>query len=162
MHDIGALVWVILVVIGVISSIRKNAKKGKQPAPALQQRRDTAAPAAVRPAPALSAPAPVAVPHPVRVLFEPPPTAPPVPPRIVPVAPPPPLAEAVMPPILAPEPLHEAAPGIHRARSSGLLGGIFEDKKSILRAVVAAEVLGKPKALQEQSIWSPRHSEPSI
>lgn len=47
-------------------------------------------------------------------------------------------------------------------RSAGFLVGMFKKKNAFVRAIVAAEVLGKPKALQEQSIWSPRYSEPSI
>ncbi|MGB6986209.1 MAG: hypothetical protein WBD74_09590, partial [Candidatus Aquilonibacter sp.] len=40
--------------------------------------------------------------------------------------------------------------------------GMFGGGATLVRAIVAAEVLGPPKALQEKTIWSPRHSEPSI
>ncbi|MGB6063044.1 MAG: hypothetical protein WBG27_15185, partial [Candidatus Aquilonibacter sp.] len=40
--------------------------------------------------------------------------------------------------------------------------GMFGGSATLVRAIVAAEVLGPPKAFQEQTIWSPRHSEPSI
>ena len=39
------------------------------------------------------------------------------------------------------------------------LRGMF-DKENLANAFIAAQVFGKPKALQEQSIWSQLHSEP--
>ncbi|MDQ2871990.1 MAG: hypothetical protein M3R35_02545 [Candidatus Eremiobacteraeota bacterium] len=39
-------------------------------------------------------------------------------------------------------------PGTARA-NAGVLGGLFEDGNSLVRAVVAAEVLGEPIALRE-------------
>ncbi|MGA8841322.1 MAG: hypothetical protein WB491_12625, partial [Candidatus Aquilonibacter sp.] len=69
-----------------------------------------------------------------------------------PVAPPVPKA----PPPLPFTPLHE--PAIRTSPIRGMFGG----SATLVRAIVAAEVLGPPKAFQEQTIWSPRHSEPSI
>ena len=50
-----------------------------------------------------------------------------------------------------------------RSRQDGTLPlrGMFA-RENLARAFIAAQVFGPPKALQEQSIWSPRHSEPSI
>jgi hypothetical protein len=172
MHDLGGLIWVIIVLIAVFSSIRKNVQQARktmqQQRPAMQQQGP--APPVHRPAPqpASQPPAPP-TPTPLQRAFEMSPVtmspvAPPAPtpapaPRAVAPIPAPASATAPIPP-LPHDPFHTSS--IQRRSSSGLLGGIFEDKNSILRAVVAAEVLGKPKALQEQSIWSPRHSEPSI
>ena len=38
-------------------------------------------------------------------------------------------------------------------QTSGVLGGLFEDGKSVLRAVVAAEILAPPRALREDAHW---------
>lgn len=46
-------------------------------------------------------------------------------------------------------------------RRTGVFAGMFEHRKGILRAIVAAEVLGKPKALAEHPFWSPPHTERS-
>jgi hypothetical protein len=40
--------------------------------------------------------------------------------------------------------------------------GMFGGSATLVRAIVAAEVLGQPISMQERTIWSPRHSEPSI
>jgi hypothetical protein len=71
-----------------------------------------------------------------------------------------PEPSVVLPDLVLPANFHLDAEPVRR--SNGLLGGMFEGKASLVRAIVAAEVLGKPKALQEQSLWSPRHSEPSM
>jgi hypothetical protein len=46
-------------------------------------------------------------------------------------------------------------------RPTGVLSGLFEDGKGLLRAVVAAEVLAPPLMLREQSNWSPPPNAPS-
>ncbi|MDQ2663773.1 MAG: hypothetical protein M3Y18_07050, partial [Candidatus Eremiobacteraeota bacterium] len=46
-------------------------------------------------------------------------------------------------------------------RPTGLLSGLFESGKGLLRAVVAAEVLAPPLTLREQSNWSPPPNAPS-
>jgi hypothetical protein len=51
-----------------------------------------------------------------------------------------------------------AIPAAHRA---GGLRGLFEDGNSLVRAVIAAEVLGPPVALREQSHWSQPQSDRS-
>ena len=58
-----------------------------------------------------------------------------------------------------------AAPAAHAAapvRATGLLQGMFEDGNSLLRAVIAAEVLGPPAALREPGLWNQQPNEPSI
>ena len=149
MHDIGTLIWVIVVVAAMISGIKKNVQRARETTGPAQPR---------RPAPPLLR-ASVSVPAAMSASVGIPPAAPPATLIAPPVAPPP-IRPAAPRPAPVPDLFH--AVGIQKPRSSGLLGGIFEDKRSVLRAVVAAEILGKPKALQEQSIWSPRHSEPSI
>ena len=168
MRDIGGLIWVILVIIAIFSSVRKSIRQATQATDA--QGRPAVPPRPVVP-PRQAVPLRPAAEAPVTPLqralqlspvivsvVEPPAPSLIVPPQ-APVTPAPAPARAT--PATPPhDPFH--AESIQRRPSSGLLGGIFEDKNAILRAVVAAEVLGKPKALQEQSIWSPRHSEPSI
>ena len=41
-------------------------------------------------------------------------------------------------------------------RQSGPLSGLFEDGNSLLRAVVAAELLGPPVAMRENQLWQIR------
>jgi hypothetical protein len=147
MHNLGLIVWLIIVAFGVISSIRKNAQRAQaQRAPAPQ-------PARPQPPPR---PVPVPVPRPPLAGFVMPPVDAPAPPRPVStlrqVAPPPPKP----PPPIPFTPLHE--PPIRTSPIRGMFGG----SATLVRAIVAAEVLGPPKAFQEQTIWSPRHSEPSI
>jgi hypothetical protein len=64
---------------------------------------------------------------------------------------------------VAAQPPAPPVPEVPRTVPHGTRGfrGMFE-RGNLVGAIVAAEVLGPPKALQEQSIWSPRHSEPSI
>ncbi|MBV8245091.1 MAG: hypothetical protein JOZ38_04135 [Candidatus Eremiobacteraeota bacterium] len=38
-------------------------------------------------------------------------------------------------------------------QTGGVLGGLFEDGKSVLRAIVAAEILAPPRALREGGHW---------
>jgi hypothetical protein len=150
MHNLGLIVWLIIVAFGVISSIRKNAQRAQAQRAAAPQRAD--APQRVMPQPP-PRPVPVAVPRPAPAMAAfamPPVDAPQPPPR--PVAPLPRKPAAPLPDSL----LHE--PAIRTSPIRGMFGG----SATLVRAIVAAEVLGPPKAFQEQTIWSPRHSEPSI
>lgn len=148
MHDIGGIVWIIVVVIAVISSIRRNAMRARN----AQRAREAPAPT----------PAPVRAPIPV-----PPPAAPS---RLA-------MSGFAMPPIDAPIPVVTAAaraprpvaptpppftPFMPARVGTSPIRGMFEGGATLVRAIVAAEVLGPPKAMQENTIWSPRHSEPSI
>lgn len=175
MHDLGAIIWVIVVIIGVISSIVKNVKQASAKA---QPRRPVSRSAGIAPqsASAAAAAQTLAGPAAASVLESPPTAAVAPPPLPVPIrrkaapmgvqAATSSAARAVdaAPPLLGgltlPASFHlDYVPG---RRSTGFIGGMFKDKRAFVRAIVAAEVLGKPKSMQEQSIWSPRHSEPSI
>jgi hypothetical protein len=72
----------------------------------------------------------------------------------------PPKAPAPAPPVQAAPPL--APPRQAPAHAAGLLQGLFEDGNSLLRAVIAAEVLQPPLALRETALWIQQPNEPSI
>ncbi|MBV8153059.1 MAG: hypothetical protein JO029_00215 [Candidatus Eremiobacteraeota bacterium] len=142
MRDVGALIWGILVVIGVISSIVQSAKKARAPARTVTPPVRTAPPVRVT-----SNVPPAQMPPQLQALlaqFEqqsqavarpaaPPPPPPPPKPVPVPIAPPPPMPRAVAP------------------RPSGVRGiAAFGTRDSLVRAIVAAEVLGKPIALRDE------------
>ncbi|MBV9272054.1 MAG: hypothetical protein JO165_13250 [Candidatus Eremiobacteraeota bacterium] len=65
-------------------------------------------------------------------------------------------------PAPAPLPEPQLAPLHDESQLDGGLVPLFEDGKSIIRALVAAEVLGPPVAMREPSTWSLRPNEPSI
>ncbi len=179
LDSIGPWIWVIIVGLGIVNSIRKKAAAGARPGNiadvqtaqaqadevelrkqaylAMVARQREAAYAAsrqqlVQANPQLTtaqqvavqqaeraAPRPVAAPIPLA------PMRPTPPPQVVaPVAPAPPA-----PP--APE-LWHAAVTPHR---TGVLKGLFETRKGILRGIVAAQVLGRPIALSENPYWTP-------
>lgn len=123
---IETAIWIVLLVIGVISSIVSNARKAVRAARSQTPRVPVRAPVAIEP---------VAVP--------------------------------VVPPVIVPSKARRAAPvaapPVKATQPDGTrpFRGMFQ-RGNLVNAIVAAEVLGPPKALQEQSIWSPRHSEPSI
>lgn len=125
MRDIGALLWVVIVIAGVISSIVSTARKQNAG-------RATAVRLPPRPLPVVprAAPAPA------------PPPQPAVPGRAPLV-----LSSDVSQP-----------PGILRAReldephkqATRLARKLFGHRSGLVRAVVAAEVLGKPRALRDE------------
>jgi hypothetical protein len=144
MKDIGGLIWVIIVVIGVISSIVKNAKKAAAQREAARPR--------MAPAPQ-PAPAPQTLVQQMTMM----------PPVLAPAAPvsTPPVRRVQAPP--APQrTTHIPIENLTRAGTSSPIRGMFGSGASLVRAIIAAEVLGPPKSQQEHSIWSPRHSDPSI
>ncbi len=137
MRDVGILIWVGLLIVGVVGSMISSLRRQTQ-APALRQapRRPQAPPVQEQEVPSIPtwidrvslAPAAPVIPQPV------PQPAPPVPkPRAV--APAPPRAVTQHPPS---RPVHVA-----RRR---LLG----TKRDIVRAVIALEVLGKPRAFRDE------------
>lgn len=132
MHDIGTAVWVVLVIIGVVSSLASKAKKAAAAAQAAPQ----------RPTPEAYVPVheQAFVPAPPIVITK----------RKVPQA------------AVAPAVLEDAFP-LPKPRRDGTSSfrGMF-DRPNLARAFLAAQVFGPPKALQEQSIWSLPHNEPSI
>ena len=69
----------------------------------------------------------------------------------------PPPVEA---PKAAPKPAPKAeAPKPHRVQA-GALQGMFEDGNTLLRAVIASEVLGPPASLRENHFWNRQPNEP--
>ena len=90
---------------------------------------------------------------------------PPVLPDTAPVAQRRPDAQAFAAPKRAAAPkstAHDREEAWAHARTSGPLSGLFEDGNSLLRAVVAAELLGPPIALRENPLWQIRRpNEPS-
>ncbi len=144
MHEIGGLVWVLLVIIGVVSSIvqssrRSAAQRRVQPPQTAARQMPVAQRPPIRPQPQFdmreelaSIMAQMAAQsQPV----QPPPKPPPPPVAPTPVAAPPP------PPI-------RPVPAVHSpvARTEKLFG----QRSSLVRAVIAAEVLGKPLALRDE------------
>jgi len=112
MRDIGILVWVVFLIVGVAGSIASSARK--------QLAGTAPGPGPVRgPAPRLAPPI-----QPPQSVQRPQP-----PPRVAPVARP---ATAV----------HEEPVRATRR--------FFADRQTIVRAVIAAEVLGKPRALRDE------------
>lgn len=141
MRDVGALLWVVIVIAGVISSIVSSARKQqalraqafrpppqRPAAPSAASWLQGAAPRVVRARPA---PAPA------------PPTRKPSPPTAASVPPGPAFESGG--PAFAPS----AAPAAHkqaiRART------LFGARSALVRAIVAAEVLGKPHALRDEA-----------
>ena len=127
MHDVGTFVWVVLVVIGVISSIVSNARRRVSVSPALAAQPQpvragvvSAQATAVRPVP-VSAPVPAPAVQATQVRRPPPPR----------VAPQPELGLEAF----------QAA----RRRAPRFFAG----RGTLVRAVIAAELLGKPLALRD-------------
>ncbi len=139
MHDVGTFVWVVLVVIGVVSSIVSNARKRAGPPAASQG----APPYMVSPQAMPPQRMPPGAPPPT--VRAPPPavgaTPPAAPRRIVPVRPPSPPAQ---PPPAADHTLDVFRP----ARRHG--PRVFGGRGALVRAVIGAEVLGKPVALRDE------------
>src|SRR5579872_2982950 len=50
----------------------------------------------------------------------------------------------------------------HHAAQAGPLQTMFEDGNSLLKAIVASEILGPPAALRERHLWNQPPNEPSI
>jgi hypothetical protein len=142
-RDVGALLWVVLVIVGVVSSIVKTARKAQPPqsgpGPVPGPRFQTLPPPAQRP--------PQPQPPPRQVQQPPRPAARP---RILPsidvtIGQAPPLLMPAEIPVVAPE---HAEP--RPSAGSRPLRWLFEDRRAMARAVIAAEVLGKPLALRDE------------
>jgi hypothetical protein len=146
MREIGVLIWVIFLIFGVIgsmvSSIRKQSAAGKEasvppqwvPQTPQQPRPPAPTPLVLRfqsPAPASAAPQRLPAP----------PQRPPAP-RVPPTPRPQP-----QPPPSRPESVHPAAP-TPAPRTLRLFGNPHE----LVRAIVAAEVLGKPRAFRDEQL----------
>jgi len=127
-HDVGTFVWVVLVVIGVISSIVSNARRRVSVSPPR-----AAQPQAVRPNVVSAQPMPV----------RPMPDAAPVPGPAVQAT----RVRRPSPPRAAPQPeLGLEAFRAARRRPPPFFAG----RGALVRAVITAELLGKPLALRDQ------------
>ncbi|MBV8375012.1 MAG: hypothetical protein JO302_05840 [Candidatus Eremiobacteraeota bacterium] len=143
MHDIGGLIWIVLVIVGVITSIVQSSRRS------ISQRTVSRYQTAAPPQPLTATSQPAAQIRPeliaeleniIRQSQQParpgvPPPSPPKPPP----APPPPAP----PPVPQPRAMPSAPP----PRAARVFGG---DRSSLVRAVIAAEVLGKPLALRNE------------
>jgi hypothetical protein len=127
MRDVATLVWVVLLVIGVISSMVASVRRRMN---ALPPRGAQSAPPGVPPA---QAPQPQAQ---LRQQV----VAPPM--RQVPVRP---SAPAPAPTAAAPPSVAARAPSRRR---------LFPGRRGLVSAVIAAEVLGKPRALRDEYFGS--------
>ncbi|HEY1655823.1 MAG TPA: hypothetical protein VGF86_11995 [Candidatus Tumulicola sp.] len=130
MRDIGALLWVVIVVVGVISSIVSNARKQAARSGGSARQRIVPGPTA-SPARLATPPAPVRPTEAGRQVRV----------RLVPDVP---LQATPAPPIAHP------ADAVAHPRTKARL---FANRAAAVRAVVAAEVLGKPKALRDEYSW---------
>jgi hypothetical protein len=134
MHDIGGLIWIVVVLFAVISSIVKSARRARAvPATSV---RSAQPPAQSRPqlASLIAQFAQEAQTH----------AAPPATVQAPPPARPKPVASVPSPVVTAaPVALHVEAP---RPRVTGL----FADRGALVRGIIAAEVLGKPLALRDE------------
>jgi hypothetical protein len=159
-------IWAIVIGIGIINSIRKKAAAGADPRARVAAADAQAAEAERRKQAYLAM---VAEQRLAAVAAIPPPVArqtgaaaraaaPVIPAAVNRPAPPPRVEAPVAPaPPSGPEPILPHPSLVpHR---TGVFAGMFESRKGILRAIVAAEVLGKPKALAEHPFWSPPHTE---
>ncbi len=141
MREIGVLVWVGLLIIGVIgsmvSSLRKQAQapsQGPRPAPRPQ------------PPPEWLQQMVAQMPPQARVVQVVRPQATPKPVAAAPVPVPPPRAPAVPHEPAASHP--QAGSNVERGRPQ-ITREIFA-RRNIVQAVIAAEVLGKPRALSDE------------
>jgi hypothetical protein len=144
MRDVGILIWVAFLIVGVIGSISSSIRKQRPPAsPAPippQWGPRTGLPAQPAPSPP---PAQVSVQQQrlAQVLQSLAAQTPPQP--VAPRPPPPPRPAPALPSKPKIEPPH-SAPEPARRRP------IFQGPSELVRAVIAAEVLGKPRGLSDE------------
>jgi hypothetical protein len=142
-RDVGFLVWVVLLFVGVLGSIVSNVRK---------QAQRTGTPTAVRPAPTQT---PRAREGPVMGITAQGPQPGELPQwldRMLQVSAPPPAPptaqKRVAPKPVAPKPeLPQPLVGEHHAVRARPL---FDFRRDLVRAVIAAEVLGKPRGLADE------------
>ena len=143
MRDVAGLLWVLFLIVGVVGSIVQSVRKQaaareaqrvpQQPAPQQQAQRP----------PPVAAPAPVqraqvsSLVSQLRTLLPPQAVAPPP----VAAAPPPPPPRPPTPDAPRAEPPPSRPPAGAR---------LFGTRSGLVRAVIAAEVLGKPHALRDE------------
>jgi hypothetical protein len=122
MRDIGTLVWVVLVFIGVIGSMVSSVRKQVQAQPGPRYRT-------------------LHRPPPPQFEAQAPPPAPPPVPQSQAIVRSPPTASRVPAPAQA-HPADEPHPAQRRR--------LFAHRNDLVRGIIAAEVLGKPRALRDE------------
>jgi hypothetical protein len=139
MRDIGILIWVAFIIIGVIGSMVSSLRKAAAARP-------QAVPPQWRPQQPIPAPRDARLPDWAQQVMAAMPQPQPQPqrrPQPSPASPPPAARPAPRAAPAAPE--HEAPHQPHRRR-------FFGGKNDIVRAVIAAEVLGKPRGLNDEYV----------
>jgi hypothetical protein len=140
MREIGLFIWVGILILGVVSSIAKSAKRQQQGA---QQAPGPATTPLVPPGSSPQQATLMRVMQAIAAQQGVPPAPPrPVRPASKPAPPPPPP-----PSPRRPEPARHAAQPPATATRQRLL---FGSQRDLVRAVIAAEVLGKPKAFNDE------------
>lgn len=138
MRDIGILIWVALLIVGVVGSMTSRIRSLRQ---ASGQR---------APQPA-SASQPTPVPRPMQTSQRAQPFSAQVarpaatPSRTAPTRPVPARQPAAAPSRVGPDPAQAAHPATRTAARR-----LFGDRRDLVRAVIAAEVLGKPRAFSDE------------
>jgi hypothetical protein len=127
-HDVGTFVWVVLVVIGVISSIVSNARRRVSVSPAHAVQPQAVRTSAVSAQAMAARPVPVSAPVPAPAVQTTQIRRPPPPPRVA----------------AQPELGLEAFQAARRRAPR-----FFAGRGTLVRAVIAAELLGKPLALRD-------------
>jgi hypothetical protein len=145
-------VWIgVIILFNIVSAVRKVQK-----ASAIKPQDLPSMPVA-----GTSAPAPVPVHEQAFAELAPEPVVVTAPVVIKRAKPPQAAKKQALPDHLVPDPDHAfRAPKLPRDGTKPLRG--MFDRENLARAFIAAQVFGKPKALQEQSIWSPPHNDQSI
>lgn len=132
MRDVGVIIWVALLFIGVVGSMISSLRRQMPSSPA-------------PPSMPMELPGPVEFPSPVELPPElrrfvvtasprPAPQRKPAPVAAAPVAPPPTVA----------------APAGEHFEPARIRRRLFSDRHDLVRGVIAAEVLGKPRALHDE------------
>jgi hypothetical protein len=149
MHGGGFfIVWVTLLVIGVIGSISSSARKQAQsrggPAPSQPPQRP------VSQRPAVPEEAPEWLQRAIAQMQQP---VPPPPPARRPTPAPPPAKPRPPAPAQAPKP--QPVQRLYPRPEPSVGQRLFSSRRAIVRAVIAAEVLGKPRAFGDEYIRNP-------
>jgi hypothetical protein len=137
MRDIGILIWVALLIVGVVGSMtsRIRSRRQTQPVPPMQR------PQRTQPQP-FSAQVPQPIAAPVRQA-----PARQAPVRQAPARPAPGRQPAPPPKRVGPDTAHPVTAENRMAKR------LFGDRRDLVRAVIAAEVLGKPRAFGDEYTW---------
>jgi hypothetical protein len=148
MREIGLLIWIVLLFVGVISSILSTVRKAAAARPSAPSVFRTASSEPVTPPPreATVRELVAALQAQARAQAAPPPAQPA--PASAPAPPPRPRPAPPIRQAQAPE-LHAWPTSPHRAKRRRLFSG----KNDVVRGIVAAEVLGSPRGLRDEPFW---------